>query len=244
MPAPKIVRPLIASAVLGLAAFLAGYYGPLYLSPGANQGPLFGIFIAGPFGLFAGLVLGIALIRASRAVFIVTIAVAAVIAVAIVLYLSLPEDRLQTRVVEGEVRRCSPPTAFVDGAIATWNASNADTTWRQPRGGWRDDIPRMLASEPGVVVTIDVRNRWYVWERRKPWNRNTLRAALSPERGEENYFVRSEQCGAFQTGRTVRLMETWEHSKVSPPDVLPAFLGLSVLRPVPPRILDVLKEGS
>ena len=34
--------------ILGIAGFLGGFVGPLVFTPGANQGPLLGIFITGP----------------------------------------------------------------------------------------------------------------------------------------------------------------------------------------------------
>jgi len=43
--------------IVGGFGFLAGYIGPIILAPDANQGPLLGIFITGPLGFFAGLIL-------------------------------------------------------------------------------------------------------------------------------------------------------------------------------------------
>ena len=44
---------------VGLAGFAAGYVGPLFLTPDANQGPLLGIFFSGPASAGAGLVVGL-----------------------------------------------------------------------------------------------------------------------------------------------------------------------------------------
>jgi hypothetical protein len=52
------------ASFVGLASFLAGFVGPMVLTPGGNQGPLLGIFITGPLGLLAGLVWGV--VRAVR----------------------------------------------------------------------------------------------------------------------------------------------------------------------------------
>ena len=52
-----------AAAVGGLA-FAAGFFGPLVVTPDANQGPLLGIFITGPVGLALGLLWG--RLRAAR----------------------------------------------------------------------------------------------------------------------------------------------------------------------------------
>jgi hypothetical protein len=53
-------RRAIAPALLvGGIGFAAGFFGPMIFAPGANQGPLLGIFITGPLGFFAGLAWGI-----------------------------------------------------------------------------------------------------------------------------------------------------------------------------------------
>lgn len=46
--------------IVGGAAFAVGFFGPMVWAPGANQGPLLGIFITGPLGLVAGFVIGVA----------------------------------------------------------------------------------------------------------------------------------------------------------------------------------------
>ena len=44
---------------VGGICFAIGFFGPMLLAPGANQGPLLGILITGPLGLLLGLVIGI-----------------------------------------------------------------------------------------------------------------------------------------------------------------------------------------
>jgi len=53
-------HPIGFALFIGAIAFSAGFFGPIVLTPDANQGPLLGIFITGPLGLLAGLVWGIA----------------------------------------------------------------------------------------------------------------------------------------------------------------------------------------
>jgi len=48
-------RIAVWSFTLGAISFAAGFFGPIVLAPGANQGPLLGIFITGPLGTLAGL---------------------------------------------------------------------------------------------------------------------------------------------------------------------------------------------
>jgi len=54
-----LVRSVVLGAVTtGGIAFSAGFFGPMIFAPGANQGPLLGIFITGPLGLLAGAIGG------------------------------------------------------------------------------------------------------------------------------------------------------------------------------------------
>ena len=58
-PMSSISCALYGSIVMGAVGFSAGFFGPLLLSPGANQGPLLGIFITGPAGVLFGALGGI-----------------------------------------------------------------------------------------------------------------------------------------------------------------------------------------
>lgn len=44
--------------LLGAIGFVAGFFGPMIFAPGANQGPMLGIFITGPGGAVLGAVGG------------------------------------------------------------------------------------------------------------------------------------------------------------------------------------------
>lgn len=44
--------------IIGGISFLAGFLGPIILTPQANQGPLVGIFITGPIGFVVGIIAG------------------------------------------------------------------------------------------------------------------------------------------------------------------------------------------
>lgn len=45
--------------VVGAIGFVAGFFGPMIMTPGANQGPLLGILITGPAGVLIGAVGGL-----------------------------------------------------------------------------------------------------------------------------------------------------------------------------------------
>src|SRR4051812_40133167 len=49
---------VLGAFVLGALGFSAGFFGPIILTPNANQGPLLGIFITGPLGFLLGALIG------------------------------------------------------------------------------------------------------------------------------------------------------------------------------------------
>ncbi len=52
---PGIFRSVLNGAlILGGLGFAAGFFGPIFLTPEANQGPLLGLFITGPLGFVVG----------------------------------------------------------------------------------------------------------------------------------------------------------------------------------------------
>lgn len=62
---PGVVASVLQWAfIIGGIGFALGFFGPIIFTPGANQGPLLGIFITGPLGFVVGGVVG--LVRALR----------------------------------------------------------------------------------------------------------------------------------------------------------------------------------
>lgn len=57
----KLRSALLGAAALGGIGFALGFFGPMIFAPGANQGPMLGIFVTGPAGALLGAVLGLAL---------------------------------------------------------------------------------------------------------------------------------------------------------------------------------------
>lgn len=47
------------AGIVGAVGFSGGFFGPMILSPEANQGPLLGLFITGPLGFLAGGIAGL-----------------------------------------------------------------------------------------------------------------------------------------------------------------------------------------
>lgn len=48
----------LGAAILGGLGFVAGFFGPMIFAPGANQGPMLGLFITGPAGVVIGAIAG------------------------------------------------------------------------------------------------------------------------------------------------------------------------------------------
>jgi hypothetical protein len=48
----------LGAVTFGGLGFVAGFFGPMIFAPGANQGPMLGIFITGPAGVVIGAIAG------------------------------------------------------------------------------------------------------------------------------------------------------------------------------------------
>jgi len=53
-PSGLVSSVVVGALVTGAVGFSAGFFGPLVFAPGANQGPLLGLFITGPIGFLFG----------------------------------------------------------------------------------------------------------------------------------------------------------------------------------------------
>ena len=47
------------AAIAGAIGFCGGFFGPMIFTPGANQGPLLGLFFTGPLGFIGGGICGL-----------------------------------------------------------------------------------------------------------------------------------------------------------------------------------------
>ncbi|SDZ03048.1 hypothetical protein [Nitrosomonas sp. Nm58] len=54
IPEGPVSSLFLGAIVLGSIGFCAGFFGPMIVTPEANQGPLLGIFITGPLGFLLG----------------------------------------------------------------------------------------------------------------------------------------------------------------------------------------------
>jgi hypothetical protein len=236
----SITRPLLYACVLGIVGFLCGYFGPIFLNPTANQGPLLGIFFTGPLGGIAGLILGV-IVELKGTDTDAILPIAALTLAIFTFYQSLPEDIYQGFIIDAEVVGCEPPASFVSAAVARWDSIKSTPDY-QVRPEWKSDIIRMITTEKGAVLKLKVNRKKKIYEQRKPWNRGHIVAtAWEPVDVTENYFMRDDSCSDIRVGQRGLYSPIWEVSQVSPPDVLPTFLGFHTLQPVPPNFQQFLK---
>ena len=223
---------------LGAVGFACGFFGPIALNPGANQGPLLGIFITGPGGLAAGLAAGV-IARALPVTDMqrwIALGSLCLVSAAGILVACLPTPQRIATVLDAEVRGCRTAAEAADAATADWEQRIAEVTWSPPRKNWESDVARMLAADPGVVVDLHVTHERDVYENRKPWNQGTRFAGAWREAGgEKSFFARfaGSACDAYpNTGRRI-YWTTSEASSGWPPVALPNYLGLAVMEPEP-----------
>jgi hypothetical protein len=231
---------------MGAVGGAAGFLGPIILNPEANQGPLLGIFITGPGGALAGLVLGFLfrilpftdMLRTQALLLCCTLLGMGT------LWFCLPEPKVVSRVVDATIENCRPAVELIPARIAHWEGRIAAVTYAPPRDHWREDTGRMLREMPGVVVELNVARANAILEHRKPWDRGKLTAQGWKRRGDSREYFGGGTCESYPRGRQVLLAPTGEGSRKWPPDDLPNFLGVQVLEPVPAPYLKLIKKGS
>jgi hypothetical protein len=224
--------------VLGAVGFACGFFGPIALSPEANQGPLLGIFISGPGGALLGVILGVAfgILPLPKRVQATSLVVVAIAVALVTLYYSTPSPKYRATIVDAQFRDCQLPDTLKEATLADWDKRIEKVTWAEPRAGWIEDFDRMLREPGGVVVTLDVRRSTRVYENRKPWNRGTL--ILQPWQSvgtQKKYFAMhwGTTCEDYADSKDGLFVETGATSTQWPPELLPNLLDLPTIEPVP-----------
>ena len=248
----SLMRAVLTSAgrwalVLGGVGFCCGFFGPIVLSPDANQGPLLGIFITGPSGALAGGVLGaiVGLLQPSPRRSFGLLGAAAIGVAAVSLFFSLPSPQFRADIVDGEILGCDSPSGLKNSAIEYWDNRVSKVTWAPPRDGWKEDFERMLSADPGVVLRMNVVRRTGLYENRKPWNKGTLTAQpWSMPNQEHNFFARhaGAACEQYRSGSRALYLATGQTAKQWPPEVLSNFLDLQVIEPLPDTLRGLVSD--
>lgn len=184
---------ILSTLLMGAAGFLAGFVGPILVTPDANQGPLLGIFITGPLGVVAGAILGFVLPRVVKERFRlrILVAFAGTTLVGIVAGLVLlrgPE--FVGRLYYAEVTNARPAVELLPSAIQKWEDSAKHYT-HTPPAGWLEDRRKLVNEAAGRVVTLRNLSTWFVYRQRKFWNKGSLTFTAQPPEAERNAYLAS-----------------------------------------------------
>ncbi len=239
-------------AWFALTGFLAGFLGPLVLSPDSNIGPIIGILFSGPAGAALGLVACV-LARLAPRVFSTAVlrGLAATLAL-VTLYFCFPEPRAVESVLDAEVTDCSAPVKAYPSALESWEAALAHTPQAQPLADWRQQALHNVENFDALVVTLHVVRSRIVFEKRRPWDKGERFAGpwsdfATPERA---YFAPTASGTCEQwLGRPRALY--WPVRDESDPPIRPAaiwppvdaagFLSVQEVGAVPARIQTLLR---
>jgi hypothetical protein len=234
---PSLAQWILA---LGITGFCAGFFGPIAVNPDANQGPLVGIFITGPGGALAGLVLGV-LFRVLP--FTATLQWRALFSICIVfllatLYFCLPQPEKRGEIIEARVARCIPPQELFSSGVARWERSIAAAPWAKVPADWKVRAQQIFNDEKGVVLEMAIERRADIYQHRRPWNRGKISiTAWQPVSVTKNYFARDEgsDCARYLQHAVAQYYPQAERNTDNswPPLNVPDFLDLPVLGPVP-----------
>ena len=250
----KIVRyfssPLLGAVVLGVVGFLSGFLGPMILNPGANQGPMLGIFMTGPGGFVLGWIIGY--VCAERDMGwrkqVKTFCVVSIVGGGLILFFCLisPSDINRGIVLDGEIRGCQSAEKLAAEKVTEWRNYFQKIDYLTPRPGWENDLDRMVAADQGVIIELFIHRQWALYEKAKPWNRGEIRSRSSNKDTKKTltYYSRinGSSCSDYQIGKRQLLHPRWEPAKTNPPDTLPAFLKLPVLFDAPSEYLKIIGE--
>ncbi len=234
----------IWSLALGATGFVAGFFGPIALNPDANQGPLLGLFITGPGGALAGLVLGaiFRVLAVSNAQRLKALAIACAALALGTLFFCLPEPAVLGHVIDADVEECSPPLSAARAALARWEDAVARATWVTPPADWKETALYNVSHDPGLLLSMRVTRRSTIYQHRKPWDFRRKSAAWVTVDAIEQYYARDGggSCAEY-LARGPRLYMPFTDStsspnqpaKVWPPTDTTGFLLLMELGPVP-----------
>lgn len=231
--------------VLGVVGFAAGFFGPMILRPDANQGPMVGIFITGPGGAAAGLVLGwlFRLLPVSEARRWQALLASAALLGLGTLYFCLPPPETVGRLQQSTVTDCREPAVLTDDAVREWERRVADAPWAKVRPRWQDEVPAMLRATPGVVLTLHVSSEKPILRHRKPWNSGRVTAGgwNRPRVDSQRYFAdfRGNRCEDYAAELPVLWVRNGQGSDHWPPDDLPNLLNVARVEEAPPRYRDL-----
>jgi hypothetical protein len=226
---------ILSALIIGAAGFLAGFLGPIFLEPNANQGPLLGIFITGPLSAVAGAILGVVLPRLvpDRHRLWVLVTLAALTGLGILTGLvCLRAPEFVGRLYHAEVADKGPAVELIPSAIRKWE-DMASQYPHAPKTGWQDDRRTMVHTAGGRAVTLKSASVWLVYRERRPWNHGRRRLVPQPMEPElDAYLAPADPLNSpgWFISRHDRVSPDW------PPRRVGDFLGLIEISVAPAEL--------
>jgi hypothetical protein len=232
------------ACVLGIVGFLSGFIGPTVLAPGANQGPMLGLFITGPGGALLGAILGwlVGLLRIPEPIASRSLYVVGMVEAVIVLYVCIPAPQFRADIVDAEIRRCVDPESLRE---ATVNRLNQIAAARPPLNKpirWGEAFDRALAENTGVVIEVHIFRRSRLYENEALWNRGTLVVKPWVSANEQSTYFASylgKDCAGY-TNRPRSMLVATGHVSIWPPAYIAEMLELKVAGPPPADVASLL----
>jgi hypothetical protein len=236
--------------ILGVFGFLAGYVGPIILVPEANQGPLLGIFITGPGGALAGLILwilskqmGWSLSTQWKAVYISC----AALLCSVVITALKPKPNWLGRIYELEIVNCQPISARLDSVLIDWQARTAAANWLPPRTGWEDEVRQIFREDTGSVVEVKIQDEKVVKSEKSAFKNETRISAfkITSAKSKNSFFYFAVPCANLVAGTKGRYFVSSasmhimaDKNRPWPPKIPSDLLVLAPLRPVPEHLRE------
>lgn len=231
------------AAVLGIVGLLAGFIGPLVLSPESNQGPLMGIFISGPAGVLFGALIGAlaGAVGVSPRTNTRMLSAAAVAMAAATLYFCVPQPRRIADIVEGEVRSCVSAESLKASTVSRLSAIEASRPERTSTR-WGEAFDQALRKNPGVVINVQVLRGKQVFAAQSPWNRGALRAQpWAAFDVNASYFVERSDCNSFPTGSKAAF-DLHGHTGIWRPSGIADMLDMKTAERLPPPYASLVRD--
>jgi hypothetical protein len=237
----SISQPLIWAIVLGLVGLISGILGPILFQPGANQGPLMGVFFTGPLGFIIGGILGalVSKYQLTQETHLFALGGASLITFILILVVSVLviEDRYLGVIIDAEILACETPDRPAKDRIVWWeNRLNKykDVT---PPVGWKEKIDAKLNDAQGVVLEVQIYKKKIIFETRKPWNRGKKKIDLQSgdSKKTKSFYstLKGNSCSNYPIGNRAQYFENNRMAAGLPPLDVPAFLGLTKFTNIP-----------
>lgn len=232
-----VLLPLLYGSILGVVGFLCGFFGNALLADElGNMAPVAGIIISGPLGLILGIVLGISL----KVLRLHHLILSAAVVVALSLAAVLPSYKPVAELIEGRVVSSEPVNVLVSQRLSYWQSEVERVTREKlvnPRDQWEATVEPMVNARPGMIITIERKRGAWFEERVWRWGqRDQKQAAWASSNRIQKYFIDQAVVKDLDKTHETQFLGDYEKNNDYPPSCLPEYLGLPVIRPVPPNL--------